>query len=341
MKAWYLVKNGKPQEAFELRETEAPVPGPEQVLIRVEASGLNFADVMARLGYYEDAPAIPCVLGYDVAGVVKACGSNADPGLKGKRVAALTRFGGYAEYALTDHRALAVLPDNISFSEGTALGTQYLTAWYSMFMHMRLIPGDVILVHAAAGGVGTALTQMARHIGCQVIGLVGSDEKIPYVRENGVDYPVNYRKTDYEQEALRILGNKRLRASFNPVAGKSFKKDIRLLGAGGTLLLFGASSRVGRLGKGLASLKMIWDMGILLPILLVAKSKSIAGVNMLRIADHQPQLIEYAMGKLVRLLERNLIRPHIGAVFPAEDLPAAHALLESRKSMGKICIIWS
>ncbi len=340
MKAWFLTKHGDAQNAFELCETARPVPTDQQVLIKVEAFGLNFADIMARRGLYEDCPSLPAILGYDVVGVIQSLGKNADEKLLGKRVAALCRFGGYAEYVVTDHRALVPIPDEMPACEATALGTQYLTAYYSMYMHMNLQAGDKVLIHAAAGGVGTALTQLAKNKGCIVFGNAGSDEKLDYLKNNNVDYPINYRQHDYEKEIKVILKKEKLQAIFNPIGGKTFKKDMRLIGAGGTLLLFGASQRIGSSSKWIATMKFLWDMGLMIPIMLVGSSKSIAGVNMLRVSDHAPEKIQYCLNGLIELYKLKKINPHAGGLFPSNELAKAHELLESRNSTGKIAVFW-
>ena len=169
MKAIYIVKYGSANEAFEFRETPKPVPKAGEVLVKVEGFGLNFADVMARKGMYEDAPPIPSLIGYDVVGIVERVGSNVTNVLEGDRVTALTRFGGYAEFALTDCRAVAKISDSLSITVGTALTTQFCTAYYCAAEAVNLFEGDRVLIHSAAGGVGTALMQYALHKGVKFL----------------------------------------------------------------------------------------------------------------------------------------------------------------------------
>ena len=168
MRAIYIVKHGDADDAFEIRETPMPVPNPGQVLIKVEGFGLNFADVMARKGMYKEAPSTPSLIGYDVCGTVERIGSNVTDVAEGDRVTALTRFGGYAEYALTDARAVAKIPDHINIAEATTLTTQYCTAYYCAAEMVNLFEGDKVLIHSAAGGVGTALLQYAKYKGCEI-----------------------------------------------------------------------------------------------------------------------------------------------------------------------------
>ena len=209
MKAAVLVKTGNPQTAFELREVPEPQLKANQVLIKVEVSGLNFADVMARNGLYREAPPLPSIIGYDVVGRVEAQGADVPDGLVGKRVTALSRFGGYAEFVATDYRGLAVIPEEMDAAEAVALATQYCTAYYAGYEMVNLHPGDHVLVHAAAGGVGTALTQLCKLKGCVVIGTSGSKDKFDYLKRNGVDHIINYREQDYSVEIEKLFKGKK------------------------------------------------------------------------------------------------------------------------------------
>ncbi|MFZ6050548.1 zinc-binding dehydrogenase [Halocola ammonii] len=340
MKAAFLVKNGKASTALEVRETNDPQIEAHQLLIRVEAFGLNFADVMARLGLYPDAPEMPCVLGYEVVGKVEEVGKDVDNSLIGKRVVAMTRFGGYAELAVADHRALAVVDEELEAAKAVALATQYITAWYAGCEMMNLRKGQRVLIHAAAGGVGTALTQIAKWRGCEVFGNAGSEEKIEYLKKQGVDHPINYRKLDYENVVRERLGSdKRLDATFNPIAGSTFKKDMRLLGHGGRLALYGASDRVGG-SKFWKTLKMVYQMGLIMPISLVGSSKSVIGINMLRIADTDPEMIGHCLGQVVRLQKEGILDPTVGGEYEIDDLAKAHELLENRETIGKVAVKW-
>jgi NADPH2:quinone reductase len=340
MKAAFLVKKGRSRSAFEVRETNDPQIEASELLIQVEAFGLNFADVMARLGLYPDAPEMPCVLGYEVVGEVIEAGEEVDQSLVGKRVVAMTRFGGYAELAVADYRAVAVVDENLEAAKAVALATQYITAWYSACEIMNLRKGQRVLIHAAAGGVGTALTQIAKWRGCEVFGNAGSEEKIEYLKQQGVDHPINYRKLDYETVVRERLGpDKRLDATFNPIAGSSFKKDLRLLGHGGRLALYGASDRVGG-SKFWKTLKMVWQMGIIMPISLVGSSKSVLGINMLRIADTDPEMIGHFLSEVVKLQKEGVLDPTVGGEYKIEDLAKAHELLEKRGTIGKIAVKW-
>ncbi len=339
MKAAYLIRNGTPEQAFEIRETETPRPGPGQVLIKVEGFGLNFADVMARLGLYDQAPPLPAVLGYDVVGRVEAVGEGVEGIAIGTRVTALTRFGGYAEYALTDVRGLAAIPEDMDAGVGVALSTQYCTAYYLAEEMVRLHEGDHVLIHAAAGGVGTALVQLAKNRGCVIYGTAGSPKKIEALREAGVDHPINYREQDFSAVIRGIAGDGGLDVVFDPVGGQSVKKGFRLLGAGGRLLTYGGSSMTqakGFFGK----LRIALGFGIYHPVTFLRNSKGMIGVNMLRIADDRPAKIGTMLKEVVRMTAEGILQPKVGGSFTADQLAEAHRFLESRQSMGKIVVRW-
>jgi NADPH2:quinone reductase len=339
MKAAFLIKYGSAETAFEIREVPKPEPTPSEVLIKVSAFGLNFADVMARLGLYKGAPPLPALLGYDVVGRIEKCGASVKSLKVGDRVTALTRFGGYAEYAVTEATAVQIIADDISAGVAVSLATQYSTAYYLSHQLANLQENDKVLIHAAAGGVGTALTQMALHKKCIVLGTCGSQEKIRYLLKNGVHHPINYRELDFEQAVRTLVGTTGLDAVFDPVGGKSVKKSYRLLGAGGRLFCFGVSS-MNQTKSILGKLRVLAQFGIYHPLQFLSQSKGIIGVNMLTLAVSHPEKISNAMRAVVKLTQEGVLKPHVGGEYPIAKLAEAHAFLESRESMGKIVVKW-
>ena len=338
MRAWTLTRHGAIDRAFELREHPDPRPARNQVLIRCEGFGLNYADVMAARGLYREAPPLPSIIGYEAVGRVIAAGQEAPQDLIGKRVVAMTRFGGYAELAVTDHRACAVIPEELSIGTAAALATQGATAWYAARVLCPLHAGERVLVHSAAGGVGHLIVQLAAKAGCEVFAIVGGAAKRQLTLSLGAAHAIDRRTGDYSTQLRTLLGKRRLDASFNAVAGTSFKKDMQLLGSGGRLVLFGGAER-GGLGA-FGTLRFVWSMGALLPIFLMMKSKSILGVNMLKLGDNRPDLMAHCFREAVAAQAAGLISPHVHEVMPAERLPEAHALLASGSTMGKVALAW-
>ena len=205
MQAAYLVKKGRSDKSFEWREIEIPNVKANEVLIKVSAFGLNYADVMARLGLYPDMPPLPCVLGYDVCGEVAVVGEDVTKFKQGDYVVALTRFGGYAEYAITDERACIVIDKDITAYKKLAMATQLSTSYCATIESINLREGDTILVHAAAGGVGLGIVQIALWKKCKIIAIGGSDEKLTFLKSLGVEYTINYKKDDI-YEKIRDFG---------------------------------------------------------------------------------------------------------------------------------------
>ncbi len=340
MQAYFLTQYGPSETAFQLREVERPKPGEGHLLIHTEAFGLNFAEVMARKGMYPDSPGLPFIPGYDLVGRVVEVGPGVDPTWIGKRVASMVRFGSYAEYCVASMHGVAEIPEDMPAGEAAALCVQYATAWHCAIQCLHLMPGHKVLVHAAAGGVGTALVQLCKWKGCEVYGTAGSDEKCQIALDNGADHMVNYRKEDYSKVLHAQLGRDKLDATFNAVAGKTFKKDLKLLGAGGRLVLFGAASRTNRKRGKWGTIRLLSEMGLIIPLTFVGSSKGVIGVNILRIGDYRPQLLAEALDSLVKLCEEGVLKPRVGAVYPASQLAQAHTHLESRRSSGKIILTW-
>lgn len=340
MKAIFLTKKGDAKQAFEIRETEKPkVNLPDDILIKVEAFGLNYADVMARNGLYREAPEMPSILGYEVVGTVEAVGKDCDKNLIGKRVVCFTRFGGYAQYAISKNFGCVVI-DNMDTGKALCIATQYVTAYYMTHVATNLFEGDKVMIHAGAGGVGTALIQLCKLKGCVVFANAGSPEKLDYIKSHGADYAINYRKEDYQVEINKVLKNERLDCTFNPIAGSTFKKDFALIGSGGKVMIFGGSELSGKKWGIFSSLNFVRKMGLMLPIGLMMRSKSIIGVNMLKIGDNKPKLLNTCLTEVTQLIKDGKLNPHVGGEFLANDIAAAHEFLENRKSIGKIIIKW-
>lgn len=338
--AFVLTAKGRPENAFSLREITLPALQPKQVMIAVEAFGLNYADVMARLGLYREAPPFPCVIGYEVVGTVTQTGSEADSSFLGKRVVAFCRFGGYARHVITEEHAVAVIGD-LDAAEALALATQFVTAQYMVERSANVQPGERVLIHAAAGGVGTALIQLCKRKNALVCAKIGSRSKEQIVRDLGADEVVVYKESPYEDGVNRWLGKDRLDVSFNPVAGSTFKKDMQLLGTGGRMVLFGGSELSGTRWGFLSSLNFVRKMGLIIPIGLMMRTKSVIGVNMLKVADFKPHVLTQCMKEVVELAKSGEIRPVIGERFTEENFTEAHRQLESGTTIGKLAVFWN
>lgn len=338
-KAYVLTSKDYSIQSLDLQSVELEEPGEGMVTIEIEAFGINYADIMARLGKYRGAPPRPCVIGYEVVGKVIKLGNNANAQLLGKRVVAFTRFGGYAKHCNTwDYAAIPV--ENEPAGELLALATQGVTAYYMAKYLTPVYEGDRVLIHAAAGGVGTMLIQLCKMSGAVVIAKVGSEEKIEYVRNLGVDLAVNYKDGDYHSSVKSWLKDVPLDVSFNPAAGSTFKKDMNLLGSGGRLIIFGASELSASKWGALSTLNFIRKMGIVIPAFLMMKSKNILGVNMLEIADQKPLVLQHCLQKTVELYQSGQLKPQIGKIYKNGDVHSAHRDMESGSTVGKLVVEW-
>ena len=340
MRAIQIIAKGAPEKAFKEVTLETPEPGGDEVLIKVSHFGLNFADVMMRKGLYQAAPPIPYVPGYDVVGEVVKTGAAVEKVWVGKQVFALTRFGGYAEYAVTKAAGIGAVPKGMDPAAATALATQFSTALFCYKQCPNLRKGDQVLVHAAAGGVGIGLCQLALHDGLTAFGTAGSEEKLEFLKELGVQHPINYRTSDYKEEVLKITGKPALSASFNSIGGRSYRKDRKLLTTGGQHILFGGADRSSMNLGPLSTLAFVQRMGLLIPIALMMKSQGITGVNMLHIGDHRPDLLAECMQEVGRLAGEGVLTPHVHGVYSLNELNAAHLDLEKRKTIGKLVVTW-
>ncbi len=338
-KAAVLIRGKKGPEAFELMDWELSALTENEVLIESEGFGLNYADIMASQGLYREAPPRPCVIGYEVVGKVIEVAKGVSEEWIGKRVLAFTRFGGYAQKVKTQINAIVEVND-APIEDLMALATQGVTAIYMSQHVINVTENDKVLVHAAAGGVGSLLVQMAKAKGANVIGNVGSPEKAELVKSLGADETIQYKKERYVDKVQKFFGKGGLSVSFNAVAGDSFKKDLKLLGAGGRLVLFGGAQLTNSRWGIFSALNFIRKMGRPLPIGLMMTSKSVVGVNMLKIADHHPNIIQKCLSEVLEMYQKGNLRIIRGGTFRIEEISKAHDLLASGKSMGKVVVLW-
>lgn len=337
-KAAVLIRTGAAERAFEIRDIPPPSAVPGGVRIQVEAFGLNFADVMARLGMYQDAPPLPAVLGYEVVGRVIQPGTS---GLAmGARVIAFTRFGGYASEVVAPAAMVVAIGERLAADEAAALATQGCTAWYLAEEMVRLHDGDRVLIHAAAGGVGTLLAQLALRRGCLVAGVVSSEAKAAHLRKLGVERAlVVPRGGDFSAAVKKAFDGRALDVAFDSVGGATTKRNLALLGAGGRWVGYGAAEMAGPGGL-LRSARMAARFGIFSPISLLMASRGMIGVNLLRIADGRPEAVARCLRAVTELAAQGGLRPVGGGVRPVAELAAAHAELGEGRSIGKLAVRW-
>jgi len=227
MKAVQITGHGAPG-MLKLVDAPDPEPSDDQVLIKVEAAGINFADILSRQGLYADAPPPPFVPGYEVAGTIAGIGKDVRDLKEGDRVTALCGFGGYAEYAISVPLFTRKLADNVSFYSGAAVPVNWTTAYHSIYLTGPVNAGDRALVHAAAGATGIAAVKMLKASGCTVFGTAGSDRKVGFLKNIGVDYPINYREEDFVKAVKKAVGERALDLIIDSIGGVSIRKGLKL-----------------------------------------------------------------------------------------------------------------
>jgi NADPH:quinone reductase-like Zn-dependent oxidoreductase len=321
-----------------VEERPDPEPGPGQVRIAVRAAGINFAEVMARVGVYPDSPGPPCVLGYEVAGEVDSVANGVDGVSVGDRVIAGTRFGGYAELVTAAADGVVPLPEGWSFEEGAALPVNYATAYAGLIRYGSLQKGERVLVQAAAGGVGIAATQIAKLCGAEVFG-TASAQKHEAIRGFGVDHPIDYRSDSFVKAIRRITGERRpLDLAMDAIGGRSFRQSFSLLRAGGRLVCFGAASIVrGERRNLVAAARGLAETPWFNPLRLASASKAIIGLNLLTLWDAKGT-VDDLITPLRTWMEEGAIRPVVAEAFPLERGPDAHRFLQERRNVGKVVL---
>jgi NADPH:quinone reductase-like Zn-dependent oxidoreductase len=337
MRAAVLPRNGGP-EVFEIQDRPEPSLGPGRVRIRVRAAGINFADLMARQGLYPDAPDLPAVLGYEVAGEVEDVGDDVESVTPGARVMAACRFGGYAEIVSVRERDVLDLPEDWSFEEGASFPVVYGTAYASLVSFGNVRPGERLLIQAAAGGVGIAATQIGKLLGAEIFG-TASPSKHDRIRDLGVQHAIDYRGKDFADEVRRITGEETpLDLIVDGIGAKSWKDGYNLLRPGGRLVMIGASSFVTgekrNLRKAAANLARVPRFN---PIKMASESRTLVGLNMLRLWDVRGTLEEY-VEPLAQWVDQGLLRPVVSEAFPLERIADAHRFMGERKNVGKVVL---
>ena len=260
----------------------------------------------------------------------------------GDRVVSLTRFGGYAQFAKSDHRAAVKIPEEMSSAEACCIATQYATAYFCSCYTTSLQPNEKVLIQAAAGGVGSALVQIAKSKGCEVYGTAGSDEKLDYLRSIGVDHPINYRKEDFYDHLVNKGLKGKIDVVFDSIGGKSVKQARKLLSIGsGRIICFGAASRSGKGKNPMNDIKLVWGFGIVPLVTMLLNSQGFTGVNMLRIADHQPEVLSYCMRQVEEMIKSGVLKPKVFKEFSVDQINQGHECLQDRSSIGKVAIHWT
>ena len=326
-----------PPDVLELRDAPDPVPGDDEVLVHVRAAGINFADILARLGLYPDAPKPPMVVGYEVAGRVDSVGRNVVNFAAGDRVLALTRFGGYSDTVVVPAAQAFHVPDDLSDSEAAAVPVNYLTASIALYKMAALSPGETVLVHNAGGGVGIAATQLARLRRATVIG-TASAFKHDALRSFGVDHTIDYRTANVADEVRRLTKGRGVDVILDPIGGRSFTDSYRMLAPLGRLVIFGLSSAAAGEQRNLWRAFRAWVATPRFnPLSLINRNRGVFGLNVGHLWEERRQLAG-TMEMLISELRAERIKPVVARTFPLERAADAHRFIQSRGNIGKVVL---
>jgi NADPH:quinone reductase-like Zn-dependent oxidoreductase len=336
MRQVVISRYGRP-EVLEVREAPDPVAGEGEVRIAVRTAGVNFADVLARMGLYPDAPKPPAVVGYEVAGVVDAVGAGVTRVHPGDRVMALTRFGGYATSVVAPEASVFPVPAGVSDAEAAALPVNYLTALVALYRLANIAPGETVLIHGAAGGVGIAATQLANLRRATIVG-TASAAKHDALRAFGVRVAIDPRVADVAQEVMAFTGGRGVDVVLDPIGGRSFATSYQLLAPLGRLVLYGVSAVApGERRSWWRAARTLLEMPAFRPLSLMNRNRGVFGLNLGRLWGEQRQLAA-GMQLLLQELESGRLRPVVARTFPLDRAAEAHRFLQSRASIGKVVL---
>jgi len=336
MRQVWITKRGGP-EVLQVREAPDPEPKPGEIRVRVAAAGVNFADVMARMGLYPDAPPLPAVVGYEVAGTVDRVGAGVEGFREGDRVGSSTRFGGYSDVVCVPAVQAQRMPDGLSFEKAAAIPVNYMTAWLMLVTLGNVRPGDRVLVHAVAGGVGQAALQICRWKGAEVIG-TASAGKHARLRELGVAHCTDYRTQDFLAETKRVTNGRGVDIALDAVGGDSFRKSYRALAPLGRLYVFGASAlATGKRRSIVGAVRGMLAMPAFRPIPMMNANRGVHGVNLGHLWKEAARLKEM-MGQIMALVADGTFDPVVDRTFPLEQAGDAHAWIQDRRNFGKVLL---
>ncbi|MDR9430284.1 MAG: NADPH:quinone oxidoreductase family protein [Natronomonas sp.] len=321
MKALTVTQYGD-ADVLIIKERGRPEPREGQVLIEVEAAGVNFADIMQRRGHYHGGPEPPYTPGMEVAGTIAEVGGgvNREPG---EKVVSLVNGGGYAEYAIADARGLLEIPDGLSFEEAAGFPVQWLTAHNCLHEWGELEGDETVLIHAAAGGVGSAAVQLADEAGATVIGTASTDEKLTIAADLGMDHGIRYIDESFTERVDELTDGEGVDLVLDGIGGETSDESLDALKSFGRMVSFGAAS-------GTPGRPNTTD--------LLFGNKRVIGYHLGRAIEQQPMKVLGAVPELTNLLAAGTLEVRVGHVFELTDAADAHRLIESRESSGKVVL---
>jgi NADPH:quinone reductase len=311
-------------EVLKMVEALRPKPSGCQVLIEVKAIGVNYADTARREGKYVIPTPLPFIPGAEVAGIVAEVGEDVSKIEIGTPVVTLIESGGYAEFTLADERSLIPLPQGLDYYQAVALPLQGLSAYHVIKTMGRLEKGETVLVHAAAGGVGSIAVQLAKLFGAgKVIATASTDEKLKHAKEVGADHLINYTEQGWEKRVLELTDGEGVDVALEMAGGDIFQKTLKCLAPFGRMVIYGVASG---------------EQPTFYPSLLMGKNQSIVGFFLPQIL-RKPDLFKKSMEELLTFLENSELKLTVGGIYPLEEAAHVHSLLQGRETMGKLILV--
>lgn len=338
MKAMVVTGHGDVDRMM-VRDLPSPAASAGEILVSVKAAGVNFADVLARLGIYKAAPKPPFVPGIEVAGTVEAVGEGARGFAPGDRVTGFCTFGGYAEKAVLKAGAAMKIPEGMTFNEAAAFPVQYLTAYHGLFQLAHVRPVDRVLIHAAAGGVGIACLQLLRALPCDVFATVSTDAKAAVVKEEHPKArPIVTSRQDFAEVIRAETGGRGVDVVMDSVGGETFRRSWKLLAPFGRHVLFGAAAAVkpGAIAKA-GALWRLRKMLAVCPVAMLDHNRTLSAFNLYHLAG-RPDVMDEAKAALFKALRERAIKPRVGLSLPLEKAAEAHRRMQERQTVGKIVL---
>ena len=324
MKAWLVKELGEPQDVLKLEEVPLPKRKDFEVLIKVEAAALNFFDILLCQGKYQEKPPLPFTFGSEISGIVVQAREDG-PFKEGQRVTALTKLptGGLAEYVSVSEADVYLIPDSMAWSEAAAMNITYRTSFYALFNRAQIKEGEVLLVHAGAGGVGSAAIQLGKAAGAKVIATAGGAEKTRICKKLGADVVIDYRTEDFVEIVKKETAGKGADVIFDPVGGDVFDRSRKCIAFDGRILVIGFAGGT------------IPDVPVNHVLI---KNYSVVGVHYGYFAKLFPEQVTIEHEKIMKLYEEGKINPLIYQEYSFEQVPEALKLLGTRNTWGKVVV---
>jgi NADPH:quinone reductase-like Zn-dependent oxidoreductase len=336
-----ISKAGGPEVMVDRETPHVPI-GATDVRIKVAAAGVNFADVVGRLGNYPDAPPIPYCPGYEVSGTVSEVGADVKDVAVGTRVCALVKFGGYADEVVTRTEGVFPLPDGVDTITAAGIPVTYLTAYVCLFDAGGATRGKTVLVIGGAGGVGTAALQLLRGTGIRVIATAGSAAKCDWMRAQGVEHAINYNDEDVAEAVAKATGGRGVDVVLDPIGGRSLAQSVAMCAPLGRVVSFGVSSlNPGKTRSLIAMAREGLPMRFFNLIPLFGKNVGVHGINMLAFAEAEPVMVRTRMAEILARVAKGELAPVIAERYPldAKGAATAHHYLQDRKNIGKVVLV--